>query len=234
MPRYSSGYAFDHLAMRHLICCLLLLLPSLAGADPCADLPKPAITIKRLETPITLNTSYGFRTLTNIGADVARPGHQVLGLTRGNATVHADSKTPTLQDRTGRWECSSPQITLSIGYSPMTVYVASEFPPGTCAHQAIHEHEMRHVQAYQAHLEKIEKELSETLNARFASGTPWRGKAGETAPRLQREFNERWLPAIQRQLNAVKVAQALIDTPEEYDRVADACDGEIRKRLKGR
>lgn len=220
--------------MRPLICCLLLLSSGLAGADPCDDLPKPAITLKRLEAPITLNTSYGFRTLTNIGADVARPGHQVLGLTRGHATVQADSKTPTLQDRTGRWECSSPQITLSIGYSPMTVYVAREFPPGTCAHQAIYEHEMRHVQAYQAHLEKIEKTLSDTLNERFASGTPWRGRAGETAPRLQREFNERWLPAIQRQLKAVEASQSLIDTPEEYDRVADACNGEIRKLLKVR
>ena len=27
-------------------------------------------------------------------------------------------------------------------------------------------------------------------------------------------------------------AKALIDTPEEYDRVANACDGEISKRLK--
>lgn len=220
--------------MRLFHCLLLLLLPGLAVADPCAELPKPSVSLKRLEAPVTLNTSYGYRTLTNIGASAARPGHQVLGLTRGNATVQVASNMATLQDRSGRWECASPQITLSIGFSPLTVYVAREFPPGTCPYQAIHEHELRHVKAYQEHIDKIEKDLAEMLNARFATGSPWRGQIGEIAPRLQRELNERWLPAIQRQLKAVEASQALIDTPEEYDRVADACGGEIRKRLKMR
>lgn len=210
---------------------LALALPARA-ADPCDELPKPSVTVKRLETPLALNTAYSYKSLTNLGAARARPGQQVLGLTRGNATLRFASNTPAIVDAVGRWECVSPQIVLTYGFSPLTVYVAREFPPGSCAHKEIHEHEMRHVQAYQKHVADIEKNVADTLNARFATGGPWRGAAGQAAARLQDELNERWLPYVQRELRKVDTAQALIDTPEEYDRVANACDGEIAKRLQ--
>ena len=210
---------------------LALALPAWA-ADPCNELPKPSVTIKRLETPLALNTTYSYKSLTNLGAARARPGQQVLGLTRGNAMVRFASNTPSIVDAGGRWECTSPQIVLTYGFSPLTVYVAREFPQGSCAHKEIHEHEMRHVQAYQKHVADIEKSVSDTLNARFATGAPWRAPAGQATARLQDELNERWLPYVQRELQKVDTAQAMIDTTEEYDRVANACDGEIAKRLQ--
>ena len=210
---------------------LALALPAWA-ADPCNELPKPSVTIKRLETPLALNTTYSYKSLTNLGAARARPGQQVLGLTRGNAMVRFASNTPSIVDAGGRWECTSPQIVLTYGFSPLTVYVAREFPQGSCAHKEIHEHEMRHVQAYQKHVADIEKNVSDTLNARFATGAPWRGPAGQATARLQDELNERWLPYVQRELQKVDAAQAMIDTTQEYDRVANACDGEIAKRLQ--
>jgi len=210
---------------------LALALPAWA-ADPCNELPKPSVTIKRLETPLALNTTYSYKSLTNLGAARARPGQQVLGLTRGNAMVRFASNTPSIVDAGGRWECTSPQIVLTYGFSPLTVYVAREFPQGSCAHKEIHEHEMRHVQAYQKHVADIEKNVSDTLNARFATGAPWRAPAGQATARLQDELNERWLPYVQRELQKVDTAQAMIDTTEEYDRVANACDGEIAKRLQ--
>lgn len=211
---------------------LALALPARA-ADPCEELPKPSVTVKRLETPLALNTTYSYRSLTNLGAARARPGQQVLGLTRGNATARFASNTPSIVDSGKRWECASPQIVLSYGFSPLTVYVAREFPPGSCAHKEIHEHEMRHVQAYLKHQADIEKSVADTLNARFATGAPWRGAAGEVTARLQDELNERWLPYVQRELRKVEAAQAVIDSDEEYERVANACAGEIAKRLRG-
>ena len=114
----------------------------------------------------------------------------------------------------------------------MTVYVAKEFPEGGCAYQEIYQHEQRHVKAYQAHIGKIEKDITDTLNSRFATGAPWRGPSGQTRARLQDEINERWLPYLQRELKRVETEQALIDTPEEYERVANSCNGEIKK-LRG-
>jgi hypothetical protein len=219
--------------MRRLPVLLLLLIASTGRADPCDALPKPSVTIKLIEERISYNTEYSYKSLTNLGAAAARPGHQVLGLTRGNATVGFTSNTPSIADRTGRWECASPQITLTYGFSPITVYVAREFPEGSCAYKEIHAHEMRHVEAYRSHLASIEKELTEQLTARFVTGAVWRGPVGQTAARLRQELDARWVPFVQRQIKRVDEAQGKIDTAEEYERVTKTCDGEIAKRLKG-
>jgi hypothetical protein len=210
----------------------LILFANPVWSDECEQLPKPSVAVKRVEEPITLNIRYSYRSLTNIGASVARPGQQVLGLTRGNAVVSFASNTPAIVDRSARWECASPQITVTIGFIPMTVYVAQEFPDGTCAYKEIYEHEMRHVKAYQTHIAGIEKSVTELLTARFATGSIWRGPVGQTRLKLQRELDERWLPYIQREIKRVDEAQSLIDTPAEYERVANSCNGEIRKRTR--
>jgi hypothetical protein len=93
---------------------------------------------------------------------------------------------------------------------------------------------MRHVEAYQTHIASLEKQLTETLNARFANGTVWRGPVGQTASRLRQELDARWAPYVQRQIKRVDEAQARIDTAEEYERVANACDGEIKKALRSK
>jgi hypothetical protein len=217
-----------------LVSILSFALGSGAGhAQGCDSLPLPSVTLKRFEEPVTTNFEYGYRTLTNIGAALADGPRFVLGLTRGNAVVKVEFKAPGFIDRTGRYECSSPQLTLSYGFSPMTVYVAREFPAGTCAYKQIYEHELRHVRTYQAHLVAIEPELAATLNQRFATGAPWRGPVGQTQGRLQKELEERWIPYLQREINRVKAEQGLIDTPDEYERVSNSCNGEIKKRLAG-
>jgi hypothetical protein len=131
---------------------LLVVFSSSAWADECEQLPKPSVTVKLIEDSLTFNTQYSYKSLNNIGAALARPGQQVLGLTRGNAIVRFSASTATYLDRAGRWECASPQLVLSVGYSPMTVYVAREFPEGSCAYKEIYEHELRHVKTYQSHL----------------------------------------------------------------------------------
>jgi len=218
--------------MRVLVAAFAILFGAPALADECDQLPKPSVTIKRIEEKINFNTQYSYRSLTNIGAALARPGNQVLGLTRGSAFVKFTTNSPSFIDPSGRWECSSPQITVTYGISPVTIYVAKEFPEGSCAYKEIYEHEMRHLKTYQTHMSSIEKLLSETLNARFATGAPWRSPVGQTAPKLQRELDERWTPFVQREFKRVEEAQALIDTAQEYERVANACDGEIKKRTR--
>lgn len=215
--------------LRFIALIFAIALAGLCRADECDLLPKPSVTLKRLDERFTVNTQYGYKTLTHLGAALARPGNQVLGLTRGNAIAQLSTSTQIHVERTGRWECASPQITLTIGFGQMIVYVAKEFPEGSCAYKEVYQHELRHVKTYQTHLAKIEKDLTDTLNRRFATGGPWRGPAGQTREKLQRELDERWLPYIQREIGRSDAEQALIDTPEEYARVMNACNGEIRK-----
>jgi hypothetical protein len=228
-PTINSGRS----ALRAL--CWLALASVICGsarADDCGRLPLPSVTLKRLFEQASVDTHYNVRELTHLGSALAPPGKAVLGLTRGTALVKFSSTTQAYLDPTRRWECASPQITLSFGYSPLFVYVANEFPEGSCAYREIYQHELRHVATYRDHLATIENDLAATLNRRFATGSPWRGAAGQTQAQLQREFNERWLPYVKRQIDRVSSAQALIDTPEEYARVTASCNGEISRRLR--
>lgn len=219
---------------RPILILLALILPGAAQADECDQLPLPSVKLIRFETTPILNLQYSYESLTNIASEQSASGHKVLGLTRGNAIVRFETKTPSYVEKSGRFECASPQITVRYGFKPMTLYVAREFPPGSCAYKEIYEHEQRHVKTYEDHLVAIEKEFSTSLEQRFATGAPWRGPVGQTASRLQRELNDHWLPAITRRIEQVKSAQALIDTPEEYARISESCDGEIKKRLARR
>lgn len=216
--------------MRRLALTLLLTFFCSPGfADNCDRLPNPSVSLTLHEEPISLDTRTGIRTLTLLGPLPMRPEKHVLGLTRGTATVRFETRIASYVDPTGQWECASPHITVSYGFSPMTVYVAREFPEGSCAYREIYQHEMRHVRAYQTHLKHIEQRLADTLNERFASASPWRGPRGQASARLQQELEARWAPYVKREINKVDAAQALIDTPEEYARVAESCGGEIRK-----
>lgn len=214
---------------------VMLLLASFAGpasASPCDQLPPPSVQVKLLEEKPLVDTHYGYKELSFLGALAAGSGNYALGLTRGSAAAQFASASLSTTDRSQRWECTSPQLTLNLGFKPMTVYVAKEFPAGSCAYTEIYEHEQRHVKAYQEHLAGIAKDLEESLKRRFADGL-WYGPIGQSKAMLQKELNDRWLPYIQREIRRVDDAQALIDTPEEYARVADSCDGAIRKVLRG-
>lgn len=208
---------------------LALFAASPVSADECDRLPLPSVTVKRFEEPVSLDTRYGYKALKVLGAEFARPENRVLGLTRATSRASFEIRTTSYVERSGRWECASPQITVTYGHSPMTVYVAKEFPIGSCAYEEIYRHELRHVKAYQDHLVSIERDLTDTLMRRFATGQVWRAPKGQMRMMLEKEMNERWLPYIEREIERVEVKQAEIDTPEEYARVSASCGGEIER-----
>ncbi|MGE5469223.1 MAG: hypothetical protein ACM3X0_00360 [Bacteroidota bacterium] len=222
-----------HSLLRTLVTLLLgsAATVALAQAADCANLPRSSVTIKRLEGPVAINRQYSYKALKGMSADYARHDMQILGLTRGQAVARLSSRSMLRINPQAHWECASHQVTVEYGFMPMTVYVGSEFPEGTCAYNEIYQHELRHVHVYQTHARKIEQELSETLKERFEDAPPSRGAAGETGPRLQQEINERWIPYIKRMLDKVNAEQREVDSPEEYERVAASCNGAIKKQL---
>ena len=210
---------------------LSTLVPQVATAT-CVELPPNQIEVILLETPASQNFSYSYRQLRSLTDDYNRRDIETLGLARGTASARFEVKGQVLQADGGQTECASFNIKLSYGFSPIVVYVGREFPPGTCAHNEIYRHELEHVEAYRQHARGLHGEITQQLKRRFESATPWHGERGEPGQRLQRELDERWLPYIHRLLDQVKLAQRKIDSPEEYARIGDSCDGEIKRLLK--
>ena len=215
--------------MRVLAIFITLLLSGLLWADECDRLPKPTVTLKRIDEHVTVDTNYSYKELARMASPLAKPGTRLLGLTRGKATVQFAISVPALVEQGGHWLCASPQVVVTFGLRPMTVYIAKEVPAGSCAFDEIYRHELRHVRAYQEHLARIEGTLERTLLRRFGTESPWRNPPTDTRTQLAREMKERWLPYVRDEINRGEADQELIDTPEEYARVADSCNGEVKK-----
>ena len=217
----------------HRLLALMALFASpLLQADPCQNLPQPSVVVTRLDTSVTLVTSRSYRSITGMSAAKHRASGLVLGLTHGVARIEFSVQSLSRFDSSGRWECVSPQIQVTYGYSPLTVYVANEYPEGTCAYNEIYEHEMRHVETYQNHLLAIEYDIVESLNRRFATAVPVTATPGETRRLIEEELKERWMPYIKQEMDRVDEQQRLVDTPEEYQRLSETCLGEVRKGIK--
>lgn len=216
--------------------CLLALLTSLTPAAfaACAELPPSSISVVRLESQPSRNFDYSYKTLRNLSEDHTRRDIEVLGLTRGLAVARFAIKGTVAKTQDERQECASFSLRLEYGFSPLTIYVSKEFPPGSCAHDEIYRHELRHVDTYREHARKIEAEITEALKRRFERASPWRNSAGESSTKLQKEIDERWIPYITRLLNKVNIEHRAIDSAEEYARVATSCNGEIRQRISGK
>lgn len=213
----------------NLIGLLGAFMPHAAAAN-CSELPPTKVEVNLLETPASTNFQYSYRQLRALTDDY-RQQQETLGLARGNASTRFTIEGRTWRTKNAQAECSTFNIRLSYGFSPITVYVGREFPKGSCAHDEIYRHELQHVETYQQHARAIREEITQTLKQRFEGASPWYGAPGETATRLQRELDERWLPYVQRLLDRVKVAQRKIDSPEEYARVGASCNGEIKAVL---
>ena len=74
--------------------------------------------------------------------------------------------------------------------------------------------------------------MAETLAKRFETGSLYRGPVGQTHRVLEKEFNERWMPYLRREVDRAEHLQAQIDTPEEYERVSRSCDGAIQRVIR--
>lgn len=196
----------------------------------CEDhMAKTLSVLSAKQSGYTLDTSVSYRTLTGMTRR-GHPGNMVLGLTLMQSSTRVGFEGQILQDRTSGYECITPQIHVVLEYSPMKVYVGREFPAGSCAYHEILAHELRHVQAYQNFLPRVETIVRQALARRFQS-SPLYAPSGRAKSLLSQEINTGWMPYIKNELAKVEQSQAQIDTPAEYARIGRACRGEVQAIL---
>jgi hypothetical protein len=231
--------------MKSWMACALLLAASGAQAAPartpfqirCEDsISKTVSVLSSQQNGYTINNQLPYRALT------ARTGSmnnrmQTLGLTVTKGVYRATLGGPVLQDPASGYECVAPRVTIQLNYSPVLIYVGNEFVPGSCAYKEILAHEQRHLKAYMDNLARVEKVVKTALDKRFA-GQPMYAPSGTAMSALEHEINGTWFPFIQAEFDKGKIEQAKIDTPQEYARLAQACNGEIativnRRRKSG-
>jgi len=180
----------------------------------------------------TINNQLPYRALTlKTGSVDGR--RETLGLTVTRAQYGATLGGPVLQDAASGYECVAPRVEIKLNYAPVLIYVGNEFAPGTCPYNVILEHELRHLKAYMDNLARVEQAVREALERRFEA-KPLYAPSGTAQSALQHEINSLWFPFINAEFDKGNAEQAKIDTPQEYARLGDSCNGEIRQIMERR
>lgn len=183
-------------------------------------------TLSARDNGYSINNALSARALTRMKGPA--PAHNyVLGLTRTEAHISIGLQARIVGNPQSGQECIAPDVSVSVSYVPIVIYVGSEFLPGTCAYQEILAHEMRHLKAYIDHLPKVEALVRAALKKRFAE-KPIYAASGQAKSLLEKEMDARWMQYIKTEMGKVELLQASIDTPKEYARLSKVCAGEVQ------
>jgi hypothetical protein len=196
----------------------------------CEDsIPSTSTVVGAKQKGYSIDNSVSYFDLTRMGRAV--PGEYVLGLTEMKSASGVSYKSNIIRDPSTGYECIAPQVTVSIYYNPMVVYIGNEFPVDSCSYKEILKHELRHVAAYQEHLPIAEETIKKAFSDAFQK-KPLYGPIGQTNFILKNKISGGWMDFIKYQLNSVEIKHHEIDTADEYARISASCEGEVQKILK--
>lgn len=218
------------------LACLLAAATAHAERTPfqirCEDsLSKTVTVLSAQQSGYTVDTHLSYMALTSMHG-LAAGAVKVAGLTQTDSRVKMGYTGTLLQDSDSGYECIAPRIEVKLYYVPVVIYVAREFPAGSCAYKEILKHELRHMNAYMEHLPKVEKTVREALAKRFQD-KPLYAPSGTAMSALTHEVDNGWMDFIKAEMRKVDAVQANIDSPEEYAHLSETCGGEIRNVLSG-
>lgn len=194
-----------------------------------AALPQAVNVVVNKQSGYRVENGKSYADLTSVRG-ARRVNAHVLGLTRTEAKVSIHMDATILKEADSGFECAAPQITITLDYVPIVVFIANEFSPRGCAYAEILAHEARHAQAYLDFMHQVEAELRGAL-IRRAAARPLYAPVGKSARLLEQEIDLGWMPYIREQLAKVELLHAAIDTPEEYERLSTICKGEVQSIL---
>ena len=153
---------------------------------------------------------------------------RAIGLTHADYRFNSSARVNVITDHDTGLSCGRPRIEVTLGVAPQTVYVAREFPPGTCAHQKILEHEQRHVEVDQAHVEAA-AELLQAKMASFYGNRIMFGQAQTLTDQVFADVENRWTRVARRRFEEGNAKHRAIDSPESYRRYRSMCEGALSR-----
>lgn len=154
------------------------------------------------------------------------PGSQfrIQGMTKAKLSLRVQYHLNLLSDpRSGR-VCTSPEMTVRLGYDPMTIYIARSLEPGSCRFNQTMEHEKRHVAVYRKHLEDVRNEIEAGLRNRFDKPY-YMFEDQHAAVQYMNEVANSYTGArLEQQTQEMRAKQASLDTEEAYREISRACE----------
>ncbi len=192
--------------------CDLVLAPAAIAVS--VDIPAPVVNthLDRREVSAVL-----------FGSEQP-PSRRAMGLTRAGLQHEAAIRLSTVS--LPGLACARPHAKVRVALVEPQVYVASEFPEGSCRYGEVLLHEMRHVQIYEDVVRRAAQDAEAALNEEFSKGV-WRDRSvALLQERATRYVEETLSPRISAALAHAKPLQSALDSEQEYLRLSLACEHE--------
>lgn len=199
----------------------------------CIHQTAPKITVLPSKSTVTYDFSKSQAQLDGFDVDTVSPYGPGLethigGLMSGEVMVQ--HRVEFMQERYQHVDAGClyiDKIDVNIHINP-TIYVASDYPRGSCKHNAIIEHEKKHIQIDRVivnkYAERIGRALEKILNNSGSSYGPYRMS---DLPAAQKQVQSSIDTAVRRENDLMneerKAKQQQIDTVDEYNRVEAVC-----------
>ena len=154
------------------------------------------------------------------------PTNRILGVTASNlraATATRYGYRPLEGEGTCFWV---DRVEVTLRYEALDIYVASEYPAGSCQYQAILSHESKHAAAAQAVLDDYVQDIRSALTSLSIPKPPSPllvGAVSEARQKTQATIEKLLQPVIERLRKTMQETQSRIDSPAEYRRVESQC-----------
>tara|TARA_Y100001934_G_scaffold18405_1_gene21516 strand:+ start:29 stop:733 length:705 start_codon:yes stop_codon:yes gene_type:complete len=211
---------------------MVVFYAPMAQAD-CPNKGAPSIAIKMSSTSIEYDFSKSQDQLQNFKIDTKSPydntAHtKVGGLMNGEISVNSQVSFGWAQNKRDGSSCYwYNDIEVKMHIRPI-IFIASEHEKGTCSHNAIMEHEMKHVKVDRAMLKKysdlIESDLRKVVRKVGTVGPVSRRSTERARSKMMRIVEKTVNNRTEAMYAERRKLQQAVDSLEEYERVQAQCN----------
>lgn len=155
-----------------------------------------------------------------------------MGLTTYSPVIEIDFPV-TVAQREGELACAVVnKLHARLGYRDVTLYVAREIPRNTCGFDEVYRHELKHIEVNRSLLQAYAPLVSERLREHLRLNGVIRQENPDYAVSQLRarlkDIVEKTMQDIDRE-NTER--QSAVDSREEYERISNACGGQLQNAL---
>lgn len=218
--------------------CFTLLFAAASRAESfdeaCASLPSlPLATVSTL--PITIDGTIrggDIHRMTVETTGAASLGKRAtVGTTLATRTWEASYGLSMLRDPDSGRVCYRPAINVTVGYEPLQISVAHPFEAGSCAFDAIVEHEREHVNIYSQFLSHASRSIERELKERIAGSVRYAPSVDAANAQMRQLLRLQVHEIVRTEMAKGQPLHDEFDSIDESLRLLNACNGAIRRGM---
>ena len=218
------------------LCTVVMMVSEKTYADDfsswCYARSVPYIDIVPSTEDIFFNFTKSEEELNNFKIDTVNPyGKEVIvdvgGLMEGGIEVKHNVNIGYVSNPIYNMTCFwYDKLRIDIGIKP-TIYVAREYNKGTCMHNAIMEHEMKHIEVDRQIVNQYANKVGYEINAFLTQQTVFGPVPTSQLQEAQSQLTAHITKILKKHVDEMKelrrIEQQKVDTREEYDAVSAKC-----------